>query len=184
MEVQKNRSKYCKRPCVLALALHLKRCSVYPLAWHHLWHLKSNFPSDFVWSVSEMCMSRSYDFSLPLINFCIGCTDCIPDTIYLLRNVDPLSQGVPVRSLEGWIQTWPHYWQKNTAPTLSSYRNDDTVWLVRKETGVPDTLVVSECSWTVCNLVILRFLLSKLLNLYINVENSILNPHVSIIQLH
>lgn len=109
MEVQKNRSKYCKRTCALALALHLKRCSVYLLAWHRLWHLKSDFLSEFVWSVWEMCISKSYDLSLPWINFCVDFADCIPDTIYL-RNVGPLSQGVPGRSWEGRIKTWPHYW--------------------------------------------------------------------------
>lgn len=128
-------------------------------------------------------LSQKFDFSQIYLwlqsffdQFCIDFVDCIPDTMYLLRNVDPLSQVVPGKSLKGWIQTWAHYWQKNTEHVSSKPvcpRCLPLTWMTRHSTtstqgncnhkGPTGSLWVFTNSLQSCYF---KFLLSKLLNFY------------------
>lgn len=60
-----------------------KWLSVYPLAWNHLWHLGRSFLFAYFAFFSKIWMSRSYNFSLPSINFSIYFADCILGTVFL-----------------------------------------------------------------------------------------------------
>lgn len=70
-------------PCITS-SLEVMQCT--PIGMASLVISRKWFPFRFCFvSSSEICMSRSYDFSLPLISFSIYSIDCIPDSISFLE---------------------------------------------------------------------------------------------------
>lgn len=124
-------------PCITS-SLEVMQCT--PIGMASLVISRKWFPFRFCFvSSSEICMSRSYDFSLPLISFSIYSIDCIPDSISFLELW--ALDCKEFHEFEGSVWTWLHYWPGNTEHVISrvvssllySHMNDETILLACKE---------------------------------------------------
>lgn len=172
-------------PCISS-SLEVMQCT--PIGVESLVTSRKWFPFRFCFvSSSEICMSRSYDFSLPLINFSIYSADHIPDSVYLLKVWALDRKGFHEFGRFSLNMTTllarPHWARDLSGGELTvvfSYERWDNITSVQRNLE-SQTLAILKLWWAVYSFVILKFLLLQFLNLYESRENSSMTSHALII---